>query len=105
MQELKKRNISYEVSLIYGLPSQTLQSFTKSIEFLRKNGCNNIKAFPLMLLKGTELYLEKKKYKMEEKIINEFDIPVVVKSDSFTEDDWYKMKEKAETLEFVINRV
>lgn len=105
MEELNKRKISYEVSLIYGLPSQTLQSFNESIEFLRMNGCFNIKAFPLMLLKGTELYLEKEKYGMEEKIINEFDIPVVVKSDSFTENEWFRMKEKAETLELVINRV
>ena len=42
---------------------------------------------------------------MEEKIINEFDIPVVVKSDSFTENEWFRMKERAETLEFVIDRV
>lgn len=105
MKELNKRGISYEVSLIYGLPSQTLHSFNESIEFLKINGCDNVKAFPLMLLKGTELYLEKEKYKMEEKIINEFDIPVVVKSDSFTENEWLKMKERAETLELMINRV
>lgn len=105
MKELNKRGISYEVSLIYGLPSQTLHSFNESIEFLKINGCDNVKAFPLMLLKGTELYLEKEKYKMEEKIINEFDIPVVGKSDSFTENEWLKMKERAETLELMINRV
>ena len=105
MEELNNRGISYEVSLIYGLPSQTLHSFNESIEFLKINGCYNIKAFPLMLLKGTELYLEKEKYKMEEKIINEFDIPVVVKSDSFTENEWFRMKERAETLEFVNERV
>ncbi|MEO9953917.1 radical SAM protein [Nonlabens sp.] len=105
MEELNNRGISYEVSLIYGLPSQTLNSFNESIKFLKKNGCHNIKAFPLMLLKGTELYLEKEKYKMEEKTINEFDIPVVVKSDSFTEKEWLQMKERAEDLEYVNDRV
>ncbi len=105
MKELNKRNISYEVSLIYGLPSQTFNSFNESIAFLQTNGCHKIKAFPLMLLKGTELYLEKEKYSMEEKIINEYDIPVVVKSDSFTEYEWLKMKERAESLNYEFERV
>lgn len=105
LKELNKRGINYEVSLIYGLPSQTFQSFNESIEFLQINGCNKIKAFPLMLLKGTELYLEKEKYSMEEKIINEYDIPVVVKSDSFTENEWFRMKERAESLDYEFDRV
>lgn len=105
MKELNSRNISYEVSLIYGLPSQTFSSFNESIEFLQFNGCHKIKAFPLMLLKGTELYLEKDKYSMEEKIITEYDIPVVIKSDSFTETEWYEMKERAESLDFVLDRI
>ena len=105
MKELNKRNISYEVSLIYGLPSQTFNSFNESIAFLQTNDCHKIKAFPLMLLKGTELYLEKEKYSMEEKIINDYDIPVVVKSDSFTEYQWLKMKERAESLNYEFERV
>ena len=105
MKELNKRGISYEVSLIYGLPSQTYDSFVESIDFLQMNGCNKIIAFPLMLLKGTELYLEKGKYSMEEKIINEYDIPVVVKSNSFTENEWFKMKERAENLGFKLDRI
>ncbi len=105
MKELNKRKISYEVSLIYGLPSQTFKSFNESVDFLIINGCNKIKAFPLMLLKGTELYLEKEKYSMKEKVINEYDIPVVVKSNSFSEKDWFRMKEKAESLDFELERI
>jgi hypothetical protein len=34
LPELKSRNISYEISLIYGLPFQTLDTFRYSIDFL-----------------------------------------------------------------------
>lgn len=98
MQELNNRNISYEVSLIYGLPTQTLDSFQRSINFLQENGCKNIKAFPLMLLRGTRLSVEREKYGFKEKPMGEFQIPTVVESDSFTEKEWLQMKEIAERM-------
>jgi radical SAM superfamily enzyme YgiQ (UPF0313 family) len=53
IKELIKNKIRFEISLIYGLPGQTVKSFNKTIELLKLFGCeNNIKAYPLMLLKG-----------------------------------------------------
>lgn len=59
LKKLNTANISYEVSLIYGLPMQTVGSFKKSVNFLKSNYCKNIVAYSLMLLKGTELYAKK----------------------------------------------
>lgn len=91
MRDLNDRNIKYEVSLIYGLPTQTLDSFKYSIDFVKNNGCSNITAYPLMLLKGTELFSQKEKYSFIEKRKGVFYIPVVVESNSFSENEWEKM--------------
>lgn len=98
LKKLNTANISYEVSLIYGLPMQTVSSFKKSINFLKSNFCKNIVAYPLMLLKGTELYACKNDYNMAEKEIGDYHIPTVVSSNSFTENDWLEMKNIANHL-------
>lgn len=98
MYQLKKQGISYEVSLIYGLPGQSVRSFAESILFLRDNGCERITAFPLMLLRGTELFAEKEKWGYQERQEGQFGIPVVYRSNSFTERDWSVMKEMADDL-------
>ena len=92
MKQLNDRKINYEISLIYGLPSQTLDSFKSSIDFVLDNGCKNIKAFPLMLLKGTELYKQKEKYNFREQKMGDFGIPTVISSNTFSENDWLKME-------------
>lgn len=98
MRELNKRNISYEVSLIYGLPTQTINSFKRSISFVIENGCKNIVAFPLMLLKGTELFQQKEKYSLVEENIGDYNIPLVTRSNTFSKNDWFEMKNIAESL-------
>ena len=98
MRELNERNISYETSLIYGLPNQTFDSFRRSVDFVTSNACENVSAFPLMLLKGTELYAEKEKWDFREKKMGKFGIPLVVGSSSFDEDEWHCMKDLAEHL-------
>lgn len=60
LQEVEKSRIESEVSLIFGLPGQTLQSFQDSINFCKDLGVKIIHAFPLMLLRGTSLYERKK---------------------------------------------
>ncbi|MGR5469817.1 hypothetical protein ACPV51_21585, partial [Vibrio astriarenae] len=47
---LQDKRVSFEVSLIYGLPTQTLESFFESVDFLKRRGVSEVKAFPLMLL-------------------------------------------------------
>jgi len=86
--------------MIYGLPGQTLAGFTKGMEFLKKkcrdSNCE-IKAYPLLLLPGTQLYAEKEKYNFEESENTDgLNIPHVVSSNSFSYNDWQKMKEIAD---------
>jgi radical SAM superfamily enzyme YgiQ (UPF0313 family) len=97
-EQLRDLNINYEVSLIYGLPGQTHDSFQRSIEYVRNKGCKTIKAYPLMLLRGTELYHEKIKWNLKEEVIGDFNIPVVVSSNSFSHSDWENMHDTASKL-------
>lgn len=98
MSQLAERNISYEVSLIYGLPGQTVDSFKRSIDYVHSRGCKIIKAYPLMLLRGTELYHEKLKWNLKEESTGEFEIPVVTSSFSFSRNDWEIMNDIAVSL-------
>ncbi len=95
LQKVKERNIANEVSVIYGLPFQTVSSFSKTIETLQKFGCTSIIAFPLKLLKGTELYDLKHHFQFKEVLMGKYDIPIVVESNSFTEKEWWQMHEIA----------
>ena len=98
MNTLNSKAIDYEISLIYGLPTQTIKSFKDSINFVRENGCNKITAFPLMLLKGTSLYFQKDRYNIKERVIGNFNIPVVVSSKTFSENEWQEMRRIADNL-------
>jgi radical SAM superfamily enzyme YgiQ (UPF0313 family) len=99
MERLQKRGIDYEVSLIYGLPLQTLASFQESIDFVLHHGQAPILAFPLMLLKGTELYEKRHEYGFIENTQGNYKIPIVTASNSFSESDWLKMEEIALSLQ------
>lgn len=96
---LADHGISYEVSLIYGLPGQTPASFAESILFLQENGCERITAFPLMLLRGTELFAQKEQWGYKERPQGRFGIPVVYESNWFSERDWWMMKQLADELQ------
>lgn len=98
LEVLNKRNISYEASLIYGLPNQTISSFKKSIEFVQNKGCKKITAWPLMLLKGTPLFFERDKWNLKEEVIGDFNIPVVTSSTTFNKDEWFEMQAVAKSL-------
>jgi radical SAM superfamily enzyme YgiQ (UPF0313 family) len=49
MTELNRLNINYELSIIFGIPGQTVTSFKRTIDFIEKNGCKKFRAFPLSL--------------------------------------------------------
>lgn len=100
LEILNQRNISYEVSLIYGLPNQTVDSFNASIEYAQSKGCKKITAWPLMLLKGTPLFSEKERWNLKEEVVGDFDIPVVTSSSTFNKDQWLMMQELAKGLEW-----
>jgi radical SAM superfamily enzyme YgiQ (UPF0313 family) len=94
--ELGRRDISHEVSLIYGLPLQTVESFAASLEFVRRHGVPTIRCFPLMLHRGIALSLERERYGMREEVLDAFDIPFVTSSSTFTRADWDVMRDMAD---------
>jgi radical SAM superfamily enzyme YgiQ (UPF0313 family) len=98
IEKLYLKSIPFEASLIYGIPGQTIESFQKSIDFLIKLGCKNIKAFGLMLLTGTELWSKRDELECSETCEGRFDIPYVTSSGSFTREDWKAMREIARNL-------
>jgi len=93
--QVSKQEIEYEVSLIYGLPEQTLESFQESIEWCLERSVPTVKAFPLMLLRGTEVEQNREQWGLVE---SEGSMPVVMQSDSFTYDEWCQMAKLSEAL-------
>lgn len=104
--ETRVRNIATEVSLIFGLPGQTVDSFQSSIDFCKQFYVPTVYAYPLMLLRGTPLYDRKAKLGIVESTdvnvaVNrvQTNIPHVISSDSFTVEDWQAMAAMAEALD------
>jgi radical SAM superfamily enzyme YgiQ (UPF0313 family) len=95
IERLHARRLPFEVSLIYGLPTQTLSSFQDSVRWCRERGVPVIKAFPLMLLRGTDLDRQRERWGLVE---SDGAIPVVVESDSFTRAEWEEMRLLADSL-------
>jgi radical SAM superfamily enzyme YgiQ (UPF0313 family) len=111
LQATKARNIETEISLIFGLPGQTVQSFQETIDFCKEHDVTRLHAFPLMLLRGTPLHeykdtlklVESSDMPMEAGILSEAsrvlsDIPHVIASPSFTVQDWLQMYQTANSL-------
>jgi len=94
--ELRRRGIRFMISLIYGLPTQTLESFRASVAWCRERGVEIVKAFPLMLLRGTQLDRDRARWGLIE---SDDRFPVVVQSDSFTRAEWEQMKRIANALD------
>ncbi|MNZ85188.1 coproporphyrinogen III oxidase [compost metagenome] len=97
IRELHERQIDFEVSLIYGLPNQTLDSFRASVDWCIKQQVPRLRAWPLMLLRGTPLYEKKEYYGFKESLDQR--IPIVVASNSFSETEHACMARIALALE------
>jgi radical SAM superfamily enzyme YgiQ (UPF0313 family) len=106
--ECHARRIEFEVSLIFGLPEQTLQSFEASVAWCRAQRVPVVRAFPLMLLRGTPLYEERAARQLVEEIANteepgidrvQLGIPHVVASPTFSRNDWLRMRDIAAQLD------
>ena len=95
IQELHRRGLPFEVSLIYGLPTQTLVSFQETVRWCQERGVPVLKAFPLMLLRGTKMEKDRARWGLVE---SQDCIPLVVESDSFSREDWARMAALAEGL-------
>lgn len=108
LNEIHEKSIECEISLIFGLPGQTLESFQKSIDYCYQHHVQVVHAFPLMLLRGTPLYEQREKFNLTESDegvcdeidrIQEYGIKHVVSSPTFSYNDWRKMAELAGNLE------
>ncbi len=86
--ELNARGLCYEVSLIYGLPTQTLASFQATLTWCEAHRVQKVVAWPLMLLRGTPLDTRRSFWALQE---NGDAIPLVVSSSTFTEEEWAEM--------------
>lgn len=95
LRDVQFHEIKNEVSLIYGLPEQTLESFQSSVDWCLKMGVPVIKAYPLLLLRGTELERQKEKWSY---VVKEGDFPMVVGSNSFNFSDFEEMEKLANGL-------
>jgi radical SAM superfamily enzyme YgiQ (UPF0313 family) len=95
LAEVRRRAIPHEISLIFGLPEQTLDSFLASVRWCLERRVPVIKAFPLMLLRGTPLERARHRWSLRERGAS---MPVVVASNSFDEDDWAQMARISEAL-------
>lgn len=93
--KLHARGIPFEVSIIFGLPEQTLRSFRETVDFCLRQRVPVLKAFPLMLLRGTSLERERARWGLTE---NSDPIPSVIRSHTFNEWEWKQMEALADAL-------
>jgi radical SAM superfamily enzyme YgiQ (UPF0313 family) len=89
------KELDYEITLIYGLPEQTLSSFIETVNWCLERSVPRIKAFPLMLLRGTELSHKKKQWGLKE---SNDSMKVVTSSDTFDYRDWEQMAKISDAL-------
>ena len=96
---LRERGVPFEISLIYGLPGQSMDSFKRSLERAHRSGAQRVDAFPLMLLRGTELHRKRRELGLVESCvvrsaaterIQSF-IPHVVATPTMSTRDWVEM--------------
>lgn len=59
--------ITTEITLIYGLPNQTYDSFARDIEILKGYNVSKISAFPLQIYAGTKIAEDFKKFNLSVK--------------------------------------
>jgi radical SAM superfamily enzyme YgiQ (UPF0313 family) len=95
LRQVRHRGIDYEVSLIFGLPEQTLASFTESVGWCLERSVPVIKAFPLLLLRGTSLDVERTRWDL---VAEESTMSQVVQSSTFSRAEWQVMRSISQAL-------
>lgn len=95
LDEVQRRGIRHEVSLIYGLPDQTVDSFRSSVDWCLRRRIPVVRAFPLLLLRGTKLFHDRAKWQLA---LSQGLLPVVNSSSTFDAFDWREMDAIANAL-------
>lgn len=95
LAEVRARGIDHEVSLIFGLPLQTLHSFKESVRWCIERRIPRIKAFPLLLLRGTALDTQRARWGF---VDGGGSMPMAVASGTFSSSDWLEMARISEAL-------
>ncbi len=95
LRGVRDRGLDHEVSLIFGLPEQTLASFEETVRWCLREEIPVIKAFPLMLLRGTRLDVERNRWGL---VDSGDEMAFVLSSDSFSYADWRGMAQLSEAL-------
>ena len=101
LADVRRRGIAHEVSIIFGLPEQTLESFEATIAWCLARHVPVLKAFPLMLLRGTEVDRQRARWGLVE---SGGAMPMVVESATFSRADWEQMARLAEALKVTEGR-
>ena len=94
--KLNGRQMPYEVSLIYGLPFQTVERFQESVDWCLEQGVPRVRAWPLMLLRGTPIHAQREKWGYVESVGER--IPIVVESRWFSRSEHSRMEDIASGL-------
>lgn len=89
INRLNVKKFDYEVSIIFGLPEQTMHSFCETVEWCLSRSVPILKAFPLMLLRGTNVEQRKDEWGL---VKSEGSMPVVIKSKTITHEEWCQME-------------
>lgn len=92
---VRAHGIDHEVSLIFGLPLQTVESFEASVAWCLERELPVIKAFPLMLLRGTALERDRGIWSLQD---SGGSMPMVLQSSTFDVDGWRRMAQLSEAL-------
>jgi hypothetical protein len=92
LAELRRRGIDHQVSLIFGLPLQTLRSFLRSVEWCLERQVPVVRAFPLLLLRGTPLERDRERWGL---VTDGEPMEMVVESATFGRLEWEAMAQIA----------
>lgn len=101
LEGVRARGIAHEVSLIFGLPMQTWTSFRESVAWCLQRRVPVIKAFPLVLLRGTPLERDRDRWRLGD---GGGSMPMVIRSSTFEVGDWRTMARLSEALRLTEGR-
>lgn len=101
IDKINLAGIEYEFSIIYGLPEQSISSFIQTVDWCLRKSAPVIKAFPLMLLRGTDTEKRKDEWGL---IASNDSMSVVTQSNTFSFEDWQFMGRISQALKETENK-